>query len=83
MTPAPAPSGGIPPIARLLGLSYPGGPSIDAAAVIAALRENGIVDVDPYRSLGRNQIRVAMFTAIDPDDVEALTRCVDHVVGQL
>lgn len=57
--------------------------SIDAAAVIAALRENGIVDVDPYRSLGRNQIRVAMFPAIDPDDVEALTRCVDHVVGQL
>lgn len=57
--------------------------SVDAAAVIAALRANGIVDVDPYRSLGRNQIRVAMFPAIDPDDVEALTACVDHVVNEL
>ncbi|GMA40874.1 phosphoserine transaminase [Mobilicoccus caccae] len=56
---------------------------VDASALIAVLRENGIVDVDPYRSLGRNQIRVAMFPAIDPDDVEALTTCVDHVVAEM
>jgi phosphoserine aminotransferase len=54
--------------------------SVDAAAVAATLRANAIVDVEPYRKLGRNQLRVAMFPAIDPDDVEALTRCVDWVV---
>jgi phosphoserine aminotransferase len=54
--------------------------SVDAAAVAATLRANGIVDVEPYRKLGRNQLRVAMFPAIDPDDVEALTACVDWVV---
>jgi phosphoserine aminotransferase len=53
---------------------------VDAAAVAAALRANGIVDVEPYRKLGRNQLRVAMFPAIDPDDVEALTACIDWVV---
>jgi len=47
------------------------------------LRANGIVDTDAYRKLGRNQLRVGMFPAIDPADVEALTRCVDHVVSQL
>lgn len=57
--------------------------SIDAAAVAAALRANGIVDTEPYRKLGRNQLRVAMFPAIDPGDVEALTGCIDYVVGQL
>jgi len=57
--------------------------SVDAAAVAAALRANGIVDTEPYRKLGRNQLRVAMFPAIDPADVEALTVCVDYVVGQL
>jgi phosphoserine aminotransferase len=57
--------------------------SVDAAAVAKALRANGIVDVEPYRKLGRNQLRVAMFPAVDPDDVEALTRCVDHVVEAL
>jgi len=57
--------------------------SIDAAAVAKALRANGIVDVEPYRKLGRNQLRVAMFPAIDPADVEALTACVDHVVDAL
>ncbi len=56
---------------------------IDAAAVAKALRANGIVDVEPYRKLGQNQIRVAMFPSIDPDDVQALTACVDHVVEQL
>ena len=57
--------------------------SVDAARVAAVLRANGIVDTEPYRKLGRNQLRIAMFPAIEPDDVEALTRCVDHVVEQL
>jgi phosphoserine aminotransferase len=57
--------------------------AIDAKAVAATLRHNGIVDVEPYRKLGRNQLRIAMFPAIDPDDVEALTACVDHVVEHL
>ena len=54
--------------------------SIDAARVCAVLRANGVLDVEPYRKLGRNQLRVAMFPAIDPSDVEALTECVDWVV---
>ena len=54
--------------------------SVDAAALAAALRANGIVDVEPYRKLGRNQLRVGMFPAVEPDDVEALTACVDWVV---
>ena len=57
--------------------------AVDAAAVAKTLRANGIVDVEPYRKLGRNQLRVAMFPAIDPADVEALTACVDHVVEKL
>ena len=57
--------------------------SVDAAVVTSVLRENGVVDVEPYRRLGRNQLRVGMFPAVDPDDVEALTRCVDHVVERL
>jgi phosphoserine aminotransferase len=57
--------------------------AIDAAAVAKVLRANGIVDVEPYRKLGRNQLRVAMFPAVDPADVEALTACIDHVVEQL
>jgi phosphoserine aminotransferase len=57
--------------------------SVDAAQVVATLRANGILDVFPYRKLGRNQLRVAMFPAIDPDDVRALTACVDHVVDRL
>ena len=57
--------------------------NVDAAAVAAVLRANGIVDTEPYRKLGRNQLRVAMFPAIDPDDVSALTRCVDWVVEHL
>ena len=56
--------------------------TVDAAAVAATLRANGIVDAEPYRKLGRNQLRVAMFPAIEPADVEALTACVDWVVGQ-
>ena len=57
--------------------------SVDAAAVAKVLRANGIVDTEPYRKLGRNQLRVAMFPAIEPDDVSALTRCVDWVVEHL
>jgi len=57
--------------------------TVDAAAVAAVLRANGIVDTEPYRKLGRNQLRVAMFPAVDPDDVRALTDCVDHVVQRL
>ncbi|MDP9166319.1 MAG: phosphoserine transaminase [Actinomycetota bacterium] len=56
---------------------------VDAAAVAKTLRANGIVDTEPYRKLGRNQLRVAMFPAVDPDDVSALTACVDWVVERL
>jgi phosphoserine aminotransferase len=56
---------------------------VDAAAVAATLRANGIVDVEPYRKLGRNQLRVAMFPATDPADVQALTVCVDWVLERL
>jgi phosphoserine aminotransferase len=56
---------------------------IDAAAVAKTLRENGIVDTEPYRKLGKNQLRVAMFPAIDTADVEALTACIDYVVENL
>jgi phosphoserine aminotransferase len=58
-------------------------PEIDHAAVCRVLRRHGVVDVEPYRRLGRNQLRVAMFPAIDPADVQALTACVDHVVERL
>ncbi|MFE7775888.1 phosphoserine transaminase [Streptomyces sp. NPDC057445] len=56
---------------------------IDAAAVAKVLRANGIVDTEPYRKLGRNQLRIAMFPAIDPADVQALTACVDYVIEKL
>ena len=58
-------------------------PPVDAAHVAQALRDNGVVDVEPYRKLGRNQLRVGMFPAVEPADVRALTRCVDHVVESL
>lgn len=57
--------------------------SIEATAVSAALRANGVVDTDSYRKLGRNQLRVGMFPAIDPEDIERLTRCIDYVMEQL
>jgi len=57
--------------------------AVDAQAVAKALRANGIVDTEPYRKLGRNQLRVAMFPAIDPEDVAALCACVNYVVGAL
>ena len=56
---------------------------IDANRVCDILRANGILDTDSYRKLGRNQLRIGMFPAIDPSDVEALTHCIDHVVEQL
>ena len=56
---------------------------VDATAVAAALRANGIVDVEPYRKLGRNQLRVGMFAAVEPADVQALCACVDWVVERL
>ncbi len=57
--------------------------SIDAAAVAKVLRANGVVDTEPYRKLGRNQLRIGMFPAIDPDDVSALTACIEYVVDRL
>jgi phosphoserine aminotransferase len=54
--------------------------SVDAAALAAILRENGIVDTEPYRKLGRNQLRIGMFPAVEPADVEALTACIDWVI---
>ena len=53
---------------------------VDATALAATLRANGIVDVEPYRKLGRNQLRIAMFPATDPADVRALTTCIDYVL---
>jgi phosphoserine aminotransferase len=57
--------------------------SVDAAVVAKVLRANGIVDTEPYRKLGRNQLRIGMFPAVEPDDVEALTACIDHIVDKL
>jgi phosphoserine aminotransferase len=57
--------------------------AISADTVAATLRANGIVDTEPYRKLGRNQLRIAMYPAIDPSDVAALTECIDFVVGRL
>ena len=57
--------------------------AVDAPAVAKVLRANGIVDTEPYRKLGRNQLRIAMFPAIEPDDVAALCACVNYVVGAL
>jgi phosphoserine aminotransferase len=53
---------------------------VDAAQIAATLRANGIVDVEPYRKLGRNQLRIGMFPAIEPADVQALTGCIDWIV---
>lgn len=56
---------------------------VSAPAIIAALRDNGVLDVFPYRKLGRNQLRIGAFPAVDPADVEALTECIDYVVERL
>ena len=57
--------------------------SIDATVVAKILRANGIVDTEPYRKLGRNQLRIAMYPAVEPGDVEALTACIDYVIERL
>jgi phosphoserine aminotransferase len=57
-------------------------PTVDAAGLAATLRSNGILDTEPYRKLGRNQLRIALFPAIDPADVEALTACIDYVLSR-
>ena len=57
--------------------------TVDAGVIAGVLRGNGIVDVEPYRKLGRNQLRIGMFPSVDPDDVEALTACVDYIVERL
>ena len=57
--------------------------SVDAAVVAAILRANGIVDTEPYRALGRNQLRIGMYPAVDPADVAALTECIDYIVERL
>lgn len=57
--------------------------SINASQVVAALRENGIVDTNGYRKLGRNQLRIGVFPSVEPSDVEALTKCVDYVAEHL
>lgn len=56
---------------------------VDANVIAKVLRANGIVDTESYRKLGRNQLRIALFPAIEPDDVAALTGCIDHVIGEL
>jgi phosphoserine aminotransferase len=57
--------------------------SINAAQLAAALRANGVVDTEPYRGLARNQLRIGMYPAVDPDDVSALTSCIDWLVERL
>jgi phosphoserine aminotransferase len=57
--------------------------TVDAAGVASTLRANGIVDVEPYRKLGRNQLRVGMFPAVDTSDVQALTACIDWVIERI
>jgi phosphoserine aminotransferase len=56
---------------------------VDASMIARILRDNGIVDTEPYRKLGRNQLRIAMYPAVEPGDVEALTRCIDHIVERI
>ena len=66
-----------------LPVSGSASPVAHAAAVARTLRANGIVDTEPYRKLGRNQLRIAMYPAIDPDDLAALTRCIDYVAERI
>jgi phosphoserine aminotransferase len=57
--------------------------AVSASTVASVLRANGIVDTESYRKLGRNQLRIGMFPAVDPADVEALTQCIDFVAERL
>ena len=59
------------------------GPGVDAGRLAAVLRANGVVDTEPYRGLARNQLRIGMYPAVDPDDVSALTACIDWLVPRL
>lgn len=70
-------------VVATIDLASDGAHAVDASAVSAVLRANGIVDVDPYRKLGRNQLRIALFPAVEASDLRALTRCVDFVVENL
>ena len=72
-----------PPSARSSWARSTSTSAVDAAAVAATLRANGIVDVEPYRKLGRNQLRIGMFPAVEPADVQALTACIDWVVERI
>ena len=56
---------------------------VDAATIAKVLRANGIVDTEPYRKLGRNQLRIAMFPAVDPEDVSRLTAAIDYIAERL
>ena len=56
---------------------------VDAATIAAALRANGVVDTEPYRKLGRNQLRIGMYPSVEPDDVSRLTRCIDWLIADL
>ena len=56
---------------------------VDAGRLAKALRANGIVDTEPYRGLARNQLRIGMYPAVDPDDISALTSCIDWLVPRL
>ncbi len=58
-------------------------PAVPFETVCRILRANGIVDTEPYRKLGRNQLRIGMFPAVDPEDIDALTACIDYVVERL
>lgn len=71
------------PVVATVDLTGPAQGGVDAAEVLRVLRDNGVVDVDPYRKLGRNQLRVGTFPSVEPDDVRALLACVDHVVERL
>jgi phosphoserine aminotransferase len=57
--------------------------SIDALEIAKVLRANGIVDTDPYRKLGKNQLRIGMFPAVEPSDIDALTSCIEYVAERL
>jgi phosphoserine aminotransferase len=82
-SPFAAPFVADPALRSLVVVTVDFDPAVDAAAVAAVLRANGIVDTEPYRGLGRNQLRIGTFPAVDPPDVEALTQCIDWVVEHL
>ena len=56
---------------------------VDAKKIAATLRANGVLDTEPYRGLARNQLRIGMFPAVDPEDISALTACIDYLIPRL